>query len=63
MLIHGVMDDNVHQQNTIQLAFELQKNQHQFDLMLYPTQRHGVSNPAQARHMYQMMTDFILKNL
>lgn len=63
MLIHGTMDDNVHMQNTIQLAYELQKAGKQFDLMLYPTQRHGVVNPAQAKHMYQLMTDFLLKNL
>ncbi|MGQ0540916.1 MAG: DPP IV N-terminal domain-containing protein [Blastocatellia bacterium] len=63
LLIHGVMDDNVHQQNTIQLVNELQKHGKQFDLMLYPTQRHGVVNPPQVRHMYQMMTDFVLKNL
>lgn len=63
LLIHGIMDDNVHQQNTIQLVNELQKHGKQFDLMLYPTQRHGVVNPAQQYHMYTMMTDFILKNL
>ncbi|HEX8354799.1 MAG TPA: S9 family peptidase [Pyrinomonadaceae bacterium] len=63
LLIHGAMDDNVHMQNTTQLAFELQKAGKQFDLMIYPTQRHGVANPLQAKHMYQMMTDYILKNL
>ena len=63
LLIHGVMDDNVHMQNTIQFANELQKEGRQFDLMLYPTQRHGVTNPAQVKHMYTMMTEFILRNL
>jgi dipeptidyl-peptidase-4 len=63
LLIHGVMDDNVHMQNTIKLAHEFQKNNKQFDLMLYPTQRHGVVNPAQVRHMYQMMADYVVKNL
>ncbi|HEY0049462.1 MAG TPA: S9 family peptidase [Pyrinomonadaceae bacterium] len=63
LLIHGAMDDNVHMQNTTQLAYELQKAGKQFDLMIYPTQRHGVVNPLQAKHMYQMMTDYILKNL
>lgn len=63
LLIHGVMDDNVHMQNTIQLANELQKEGKQFDLMLYPTQRHGVTNPNQVKHWYQMMTDFIVENL
>jgi len=63
LLIHGVMDDNVHMQNTIQFVNELQKNNKQFELMVYPTQRHGVTNPFQVRHMYEMMTNFILKNL
>lgn len=63
MLIHGAIDDNVHLQNTMQLVFELQKAGKQFDLMLYPTARHGVTNPLQVKHMRQMMTDYILKNL
>lgn len=63
LLIHGAMDDNVHMQNMTQLVFELQKANKQFDMMIYPTQRHGVSNPPQVRHMYQMMTEFIEKNL
>ncbi len=63
LLIHGVMDDNVHMQNTIQLAYALQKANKQFDLMIYPTQQHGLRDTDQIRHWYQMMTDFILKNL
>lgn len=63
LLIHGAMDDNVHMQNTTQLVYELQKAGKQFDLMIYPTQRHSVGNPLQAKHMYQMMTDYILRNL
>ena len=63
LLIHGVMDDNVHMQNTTKLVYELQKAGKQFDLMLYPTQRHGVTNPAQVHHWYSMMTDYVLKNL
>lgn len=63
LLIHGVMDDNVHMQNAIQLVHELQKANKQFDLMVYPTQQHGLRDLDQIRHWYQMMTDFILKNL
>jgi dipeptidyl-peptidase-4 len=63
LLVHGVIDDNVHLQNTMQLVYELQKAGKQFDLMLYPTARHGVTNPLQVKHMRQMMTDFIMKNL
>jgi dipeptidyl-peptidase-4 len=63
LLIHGAIDDNVHMQNTIQFAYELQKAGKQFDLMLYPKSRHGVSDPLLAKHMYTLMTDFILANL
>jgi dipeptidyl aminopeptidase/acylaminoacyl peptidase len=63
LLIHGGMDDNVHVQNTTQLIYEFQKAGKQFDLMLYPTQRHGITNPAQVKHWYTMMTDYVLRNL
>ena len=36
VLVHGTMDDNVHFQNTIRLAYELQKADKQFDMMIYP---------------------------
>jgi dipeptidyl-peptidase-4 len=63
LIVHGIMDNNVHMQNALQLVYELQKAGKQFDFMVYPTQRHGVSNPLQVRHLYQMMSDYILKNL
>jgi dipeptidyl-peptidase-4 len=63
LLIHGQIDDNVHMQNLTQFVYELQRNDKQFELMYYPTARHGVTNPAQVKHWYTMMTDFILRNL
>lgn len=63
MLIHGAIDDNVHMANTIQLVYALQKAGKQFDLMLYPKSRHGVTDPLLVTHMRRMMTDFIVANL
>ena len=63
LLIHGGIDDNVHSQNTIKFAYELQKADKQFELMLYPTQRHGITDPHQVKHWYTMMTQFIERNL
>jgi dipeptidyl-peptidase-4 len=57
------MDDNVHMQNTIQFAYALQKAGKLFELMIYPTQRHGVTDPLQARHMRALMFDFTLRTL
>ncbi|MDQ6785212.1 MAG: S9 family peptidase [Acidobacteriota bacterium] len=63
LIVHGTMDNNVHMQNAMQFVYELQKAGKQFDLMVYPTQRHGVSNPLQVKHLNQMILDYILKNL
>ncbi|MBA2338898.1 MAG: DPP IV N-terminal domain-containing protein [Pyrinomonadaceae bacterium] len=63
LLIHGAMDDNVHMQNTIQFAYELQKAGKPFQLMVYPKSRHGVTDPLLLKHMRGMMTDFIVNNL
>ena len=63
LLIHGMIDDNVHMQNTIQFAYELQKAGKPFQLMLYPKSRHGVVDPLLLKHMRTMMTDFVLANL
>ena len=63
LLVHGAIDDNVHLANTIQFMYALQKADRDFQLMLYPKSRHGVTDPLLVRHMRQMMTDYILTNL
>jgi dipeptidyl-peptidase-4 len=63
LLIHGAIDDNVHPQNTLQLAHELQKAGKPFRMMLYPKSRHGVGEPRLQKHMYEMMLDFITETL
>ena len=63
LLIHGAIDDNVHMANTIQFVYELQKAGKQFELMVYPKSRHGVTDPLLLKHLRQMMTDFIVANL
>lgn len=63
LLLHGTIDDNVHMQNTMQFAYELQRAGKPFQLMVYPRQRHGVTDPLLVKHMRQLMTDFIVNNL
>jgi len=50
VLTHGVMDDNVHMQNAIQLVYELEKAGKDFELMLYPQSRHGIRDPELRWH-------------
>ena len=63
LIIHGERDDNVHIANTMQLVYALQKSGKPFDLMVYPKNRHGISNPAQRYHMQTMMTRFLEEHL
>ncbi|MGA7615397.1 MAG: S9 family peptidase [Thermoanaerobaculia bacterium] len=63
LLIHGAIDDNVHVQNTLQFAYELQKANKPFRMMLYPKSRHGVVNPLQVLHLRSMMLSFIDETL
>ena len=63
LLVHGTMDDNVHLQNTLQFVNELQKAGKQFELMLYPRSRHGITDPQLNTHLRHKMLDFILEHL
>jgi dipeptidyl-peptidase-4 len=63
LLIHSALDDNVHPQNTMQFAYELQKAGKPFQMMIYPRSAHGVSDPGLAMHMRQMMLDFTKTSL
>jgi dipeptidyl aminopeptidase/acylaminoacyl peptidase len=61
LLLHGMMDDNVHVQNSIQFAYELQRAGKPFEMMLYPRSRHGVSDPRQNLHLRRLMFDFVMR--
>ncbi|MGH9914929.1 MAG: alpha/beta hydrolase family protein, partial [Pyrinomonadaceae bacterium] len=63
MILHGVIDDNVHIQNSIQFVNALQFAGKDFQLMLYPQSRHGVVEARRVKHMYTLMTKFVLENL
>ena len=63
LIIHGSADDNVHVQNTYEMVSALVKSNKQFDLFIYPDKNHGIYGGNTRLHLYQMMTDYILKNL
>ena len=63
LLIHGSIDDNVHLSNSMQFALELQKAGKQFELMIYPQNRHSIRASAQAAHLRKLMFDFIKNSL
>ena len=63
LLIHGAMDENVHMQNTLQFAYELQKAGKSFDMMIYPRSRHRLGGPDLEKHRHIKMLDFVLQHL
>jgi dipeptidyl-peptidase-4 len=63
LVIHGEIDENVHAQNSLMLCQRLQDAGKTFCLMIYPGNRHPVVVPAQRRHLYLTMSEFIRENL
>ena len=63
LLMHGTADDNVHFQNTAELANNLISNNKQFDTYFYPNKNHGIYGGNTRLHLYQKMTDFLKEKL
>ncbi len=63
LLVHGTGDDNVHMQNSIQMIQRLIEAGKAFQLMMYPNQKHGISATPDRVHLFNMITDFLDKNL
>lgn len=59
LLVHGLMDDNVHVQNVVQLMEELQKADKDFEVMFYPRARHGIFG----RHYQRLLLGFMTRHL
>lgn len=63
LLIHGTGDDNVHYQNTIEMIDALIAADVDFETMIYPNKAHSIYGGNARRHLYRLMTEFILENL
>ena len=63
LLIHGGIDDNVHRQNSEQFVYELQRAGKSFEMMIYPRQRHRVTDPRLNKHLRQLMFDFLMRTV
>jgi len=59
LLVHGTADDNVHYQNTIEMADALINADVDFELMIYPDHDHGIFTGQARLHLYRLMTDFL----
>jgi dipeptidyl aminopeptidase/acylaminoacyl peptidase len=60
LIVHGIMDDNVHVQNALQLVEALQRADKDFEVMIYPRARHGGFTQ---KHYQRLMIDFMKRAL
>lgn len=63
MLVHSLMDENVHASHTVALVDELVGRQKQHALVLFPRERHGLRDPAAQLHYETAFFTFLKKNL
>jgi dipeptidyl-peptidase 4 len=63
LLIHGTTDDNVHFQNSIEMANALIAANKQYDTYFYPNRNHGINSGNARLHLFTKMTNFILEKL
>ncbi len=62
LMVHNVEDDNVHFQNSVQMADALEKANKLFYMLVFPQKSHGVSGPAR-RQLLEETTRFFEENL
>ena len=61
LVVHGMMDENVHMQNTMQLVGKLQDLGKDFEMMMYPGERHGWGG-AKRSHLIMLTNSFWKKH-
>jgi dipeptidyl-peptidase 4 len=60
--VHNIEDDNVHFQNSLQMADALEHAAKQFRMVIYPQKSHGVVGPY-ARSLVDTRLSFFEENL
>lgn len=63
LFIHGTTDDNVHVQNTIQAAWELQQLGKPFEMMMLPRAKHTVREKKTLAFLQKTILGFIERQL
>ncbi len=63
LLLHGVRDNNVHFQDAAQLVERLIRLGKDFELMVYPVERHGFTEPESWIDEYARIEEFFIRHL
>jgi dipeptidyl aminopeptidase/acylaminoacyl peptidase len=62
LLVHGTGDDNVHVQNSMEMAKALVAAEREFDMMIYPDDNHSMV-PGGRLHVRRKIVDWVIENL
>lgn len=63
MLIHGLIDENVHFRHTARLINALIEQRKRYELILFPCERHAPHKMQDRIYLEDIMFDFFLENL
>ena len=63
LLMHGLSDDNVHFQQTAEMANALIEANKQFDTYFYPNRAHSIRGGNARLHLYTKLTNFLNEKL
>jgi len=63
LIVHGMADDNVFFDNTVQIIDALQEQARPFEMMTYPGERHHIVGEAENTHLWNMYLEFFQRNL
>ncbi|MDR0421361.1 MAG: S9 family peptidase, partial [Prevotellaceae bacterium] len=63
LIIHGTADDNVHIQNTYEMAAKLIAAGKQFDMMIYPDKNHSIYGGITRFQLFTKKLNYIIENL
>ncbi len=63
LVIHALMDENVHFEHTAKLIDAFVAADRNFDLMLFPGERHGYRSLTARRYAYRRVIEYFVENL
>ena len=63
LIVHGMADDNVFFDNTVQMIDALQEAGKPFEMMTYPGKRHRIVGEAENAHLWHMFLNFFDRHL
>ncbi|MEM9692782.1 MAG: alpha/beta fold hydrolase [Myxococcota bacterium] len=63
LVIHALMDENVHFEHTAALIDAFVAADKDFDLLVFPGERHGYRSPDARRYAYRRVVDYFVEHL